>query len=468
MLGDQAMRVIRWAMLSSIAVLLSASVQAAEMELAPSPPGNGAAAQGPPDAAATTPFPAGAQAAATDTTASAGTPQAAVAPDPAPGPAADPKPWKLPQPCLTQELGIDISGWLEPGVTLNTLSPRDRWNGPVATNDRSNDFELNQFWLAFVRPVKTDGDGFDIGGRVDLSYGTDWRYGDSPGLEQRIDYQHQLYGLILPQMYVEVGIDDLTIRLGHYAASIGYEIVPAPANFFYSHSYAMGYSEPILVTGGRAEYKLSDNWSVNAGLNDGWGNFEDPDNALDFLGGVNWQNDEKTTSLSYQFTFGREGIFGHEPPTGTNQIYDGALVFKEQLTKKLLYVAQNNMGFDSEGDLRTGGFARWYGLAQYLIYTINPKLSAGTRIEWFRDEEGSRVAGVGNLNYGWMGAPGFAGTFTELTFGLNYRPNLNFVIRPEIRCDWYSGSTNVDGQLPFGDGTRSQQLLLATDMIFTF
>jgi hypothetical protein len=389
------------------------------------------------------------------------TPDAA-SPDPAPAPPPDPKPWKLPQPCLLQALGIDTSGWLEPGTTINTLSPRDRWNGPVYTNDRSNDFELNQFWLTFERRVKTDGDGFDIGGRVDMCYGTDWRYGDSPGLEQRIDAQNQLYGLVLPQMYMEIGINDLTIRLGHYAACMGYEIVPAPANFFYSHDYALGYSEPVLVTGGRAEYKVSDNWSVNAGLNDGWGNFEDPNNAFDFLGGVNWQNDEKTTSLSYQLTFGREG------PTGNNQIYSGALVFKRQLTKKLLYVVQSNIGCDDEGNPRTGGFACWYGACQYLLYTITPKLSAGARVEWFRDEEGSRVAGIGNLNYGWMGKPGFAGTFTEITFGLNYRPNLNFVIRPELRCDWYDGSTNLDGQLPFGDGTRSQQLLLATDMIFTF
>jgi hypothetical protein len=304
---------------------------------------------------------------------------------------------------------------------------------------------------------------------VDVVYGTDWRYGDDPGLEQRIDAQNQLYGLVIPQMYMEVGINDLTVRLGHYASSLGYEQVPAPANFFYSHSYELAYAEPILLTGGRADYKLSDNWSVNGGLNDGWNNFEDPDKAFDFQGGVNWQNDEKTTSLSYEFIVGHEGIGGVAPPPGTtNEVYDAALVFKQQVTKKLLYVAQNNMGFDSEGDPRTGGSARWYGLAQYFIYTINPKLSAGTRVEWFRDEEGSRVAGVGNLNDGWMGAPGFEGTFTELTVGLNYRPNLNLVIRPELRCDWYSGSTNLAGQLPFGDGTRSQQLLLATDMILTF
>ncbi len=86
-------------------------------------------------------------------------------------------------------------------------------------------------------------------------------------------------------------------------------------------------------------------------------------------------------------------------------------------------------------------------MAQYLIYTINPKWSAGTRIEWFRDDDGDRVAGVGNVNLGWTAAPGFVGTFTEWTTGLNYRPCPNLVIRPEIRCDWYSGSAQQPGPI---------------------
>ena len=40
----------------------------------------------------------------------------------------------------------------------------DRWNATVLTNDRSNEFEMNQLWLAFVRPVKADGCGWAIGG----------------------------------------------------------------------------------------------------------------------------------------------------------------------------------------------------------------------------------------------------------------------------------------------------------------
>ena len=62
-------------------------------------------------------------------------------------------------------------------MTFNSLSPTNRWNGPVFTNDRSNEYEMNQLWLGWERAVKTDGCGWDIGGRIDLMYGSDWRYG---------------------------------------------------------------------------------------------------------------------------------------------------------------------------------------------------------------------------------------------------------------------------------------------------
>ena len=133
--------------------------------------------------------------------------------------------WTIPQPTVFKTLGITLYGWLDQGATLNTLSPRDRWNGPVDLNDRSNEYELNQFWVGVERKVKTDGCGFDIGGRIDVMYGTDWRYGDCAGLEQNYDAQNQLYGLVLPQFYAEVGYNDLTVKIGHYAALMGYELV---------------------------------------------------------------------------------------------------------------------------------------------------------------------------------------------------------------------------------------------------
>ena len=66
-------------------------------------------------------------------------------------------------------------------------------------------------------------------------------------------------------------------------------------------------------------------------------------------------------------------------------------MFRRDLTDNLLYVVQPNSGTEQGADPRTHGYGKWYGLDQYLIYTINPKLSVGSRVEWFRDEDGDRV-----------------------------------------------------------------------------
>ena len=209
---------------------------------------------------------------------------------------------------MLKELGIVQYGWLEQGATFNSLSPMNRWNGPVSTNDRSNEYEMNQLWLGWERPVKTDGCGWDIGGRIDLMYGSDWRYGECYGLETNLDAPNHLYGFILPQFYMEVGYNDLTVKMGHFAPSIGYEVVAAPGNFFYSHSYALGYSEPVLVTGLQADYKLSNHWNVIGGFNNGFNEFEDQNGMLHFLGGAKWHNDEHKVSLSLMTDIGPQMI----------------------------------------------------------------------------------------------------------------------------------------------------------------
>ena len=60
-------------------------------------------------------------------------PQTAEATPPAAAAAASqaPEAWHLPEPQVLKDLGIIQFGWLEQGVTFNSLSPTNRWNGPV-------------------------------------------------------------------------------------------------------------------------------------------------------------------------------------------------------------------------------------------------------------------------------------------------------------------------------------------------
>ena len=379
-----------------------------------------------------------------------------------------PKPWTIPQPRFLADHKINMGGWLQQGITLNAWDPADRYNGPIATNDRSGEYQLNQLWLYFVRPTKTDGCGFDIGGRVDVVYGEDWRFGQCTGLETRFDSPNSFYGLVLPQFYLEVAYNDLTVKMGHFATLTSMEVVPAPANFFYSHSYLMtGYFDPLLVTGLQAEYKLTDNWTAVGGFNRGWQFFENPFGTLNFLGGAKWASDDKRSVFSLMVIDGPTMTFG-----GFHDETSVIMYYTHQFNERLSWGSQVTVGTEAHGATIPGHDRdTWYGTEQILTYKLNPKWGLGMRYEWVQDNAGSRIAGIGNVlgtDKGWGGLPGFAGSFSDLSLGVNYRLNPNFILRPEVRWDWYSGNPNPAGQLPFGDLAHSTQFTTGLDLVATF
>jgi len=376
-------------------------------------------------------------------------------------------PWTLPQPCILQNMGIKMGGWLQQGVTVNGMGREQGFNGPVGTNDFNGEYQMNQMWLFFDRPMQNDGCGWGLGGRVDMIYGTDWRFGINHGLEDRINaFDRQSYGLVIPQMYMEIGYDDLSVKLGHMDDLLGYENVPAVLNPLYSHAYAMAFSEPLLVTGVIATYKLTEHFSVWGGFTRGWMQWEDYNGALDYMFGFKWTNQCKGTELDWGL------CQGPQDPLGQQDRIVSVFVLKQKLGEKWQYIFQQDYGVQKNSLAGTGpvGDAAWYGINQYFLYTINPKWKAICRAEWFRDDDGVRVFGpppAAGIR-AWPEGPGFAGNFSELTLGLNYRPHSNVLFRPEVRWDWYHGSTNVDGQLPFGAGDSSHQFLFGVDMIVTY
>lgn len=376
--------------------------------------------------------------------------------------------WKMPQPCLFQKLGIKTGGWVEAGLTLNSEHPVDKYNGPVLANDRDREPQLNELWLYFERAIDTGGCGFDIGGRVDIFYGTDWRVAQYHGfgLEDRINRGTSLYGFSPAQFYMEVGVNKLSLKMGRMTGILGYEIIPPVGNFFYSRSYAFSYAEPLLITGMMAKYPMSDRLTVLAGFHQGIHRFEDNNNVMNFQGGFTWTSCDGRDSLAYAVDTGRNDAAAVEDE------YVHSIVFKHQVSKRLLYVLQNDLGHRNNVAGLGGADAEWYGINQYLLYTINPCWSAGIRAEWLRDDDGVIVLGLDNLpqGRGWTGAPGYAGNFYEVTLGLNWTPNSSVSIRPEARWDWYDGLANAAGPypLPYDDGTSRNQFTFAVDLIYTF
>ena len=389
------------------------------------------------------------------------------APPPPPGPMIG-----LRQPQCLQNMGMSVSGWVEQGITVNGDHPANAFNGPVATNDLDREYQMNQFWMTLDRPVNTGGHGFDVGGRIDAAYGTDWRWNMNNGLENHLNGPDgQTYGVLLPQAYAAVAYNELTVKLGTFETIMDYESLPAHANFFYSHSYCFTYGVPHLLTGMLAEYKMDENWSVQGGFNRGWSQFDNDNQSLDFLGGFRWQSSDQRTIVSYSLSNGPQNVNGNMTGAGNGFVY--SLVIQEKLGAHSEYVLVHDLGVENNA-MADGGQAEWYGLNQYYIYTLNSQWAACVRAEWFRDQDGVVVAGPGNVPgvRAWSGH-GFEGNFYELTAGLNWQPHPNVIFRPEVRYDWYDGGTGGYGAsnqsgLPFNDGRSSTQFLTAADLILRF
>jgi len=390
--------------------------------------------------------------------------------------------WKLFDDECLKCRNINIAGWLAQSYTWNTASPNDRWNGPVTWTDRSNEYQLNQLYLFAEKTTDTEGCGFDLGGRIDFLWGTDNRFTTASGLETRAQFQqpkwstYRFYGLAMPQAYVEAAYNDLKVKVGHFYAPVGYEVVPTTGNFFPNLPYTFQYGEPFTFTGVHAIYALNDKTSIGAGLTQGWDNF---DNSTPNTGGfVTYaETFESGASLAYAAVFTNEptqsGIF--------RQRYLQTVAYSRPLNRiseRLTYVAQSDFGFQNDA-LLNGDDAKWYGLNQYLFYKVSDCMTYGVRAEWFRDQDGYRVGGFlggtnpvpGDVSAGSLrGLPltrsGYTGSFYEVTFGANWKYSANTTVRPYARFDWFSGtSTGGPGTLPFADGNGNSQTLLGFDVV---
>jgi hypothetical protein len=361
--------------------------------------------------------------------------------------------------------GIRLRGWLNGGFMGNTSSPGSGFNGPYNAVDQSNEGTLNQLYLVAEKDLPQCENG--IGGRIDVLYGVDAFLAESIGMEKRSDgsahWNDGEYGLAIPQAYVSFGRQDLSIQVGHFYSVVGYEGLMAPDNFFYSKSYSYQFAGPFTHWGGQATWKPSDAWTVQAGVHNGWDALDRVSDRPGFVGKIRY-DDDSGAWMSFAITTGDEA----NDPAGLGLAADFSnrtrysFLMSLPVTCQLEYVFHHWLGVQENGT-PSGGRADWYGIDQYLYYTLNDCWKVGARFEWFHDQNGTR-AGLNrpqNPNV----AP-FTGNFYSLSCGLNYSPCENLVIRPELRADWFSqDGTN---RLPYSDGTDDTQFMLGVDAILSF
>jgi hypothetical protein len=353
------------------------------------------------------------------------------------------EPWKL---FGTTCSGITVGGWVSVGGYANAHGTPS--NGILGFNNVGDGFTMPQLWGFMEKAVDTGGCGWDLGGRVDYVFGADGPDTQSfggVGWDNDWDTSRD-YGSAIPQLYVEVGYNDWTVKAGHFFTIIGAEVVQAPDNFFFSHAYSHIYGEPFTHTGALAAYHGRENWTFYGGWTAGWDTgFENPDGASTFLGGASYKACDNST-VTYALSAGDLGL-------GGGDIYLHSIVLETSLTQRLLWTIQSDLGVES--GLANASDNYWGGVNQYLVYTLNECWALGMRFEWFYDRNGARVPA------------GRTGNYYNLTAGVNYRPHANVIFRPELRYDWFSGAFNP-GSLPFDNGQDNEQFSGGFDFIFTF
>ena len=365
-------------------------------------------------------------------------------------------PWTLPQPEYLKDRNITVGGWLSGGIYGNQYGAPS--NGPVGLRNVGDGFTMDQVWFYAERKTDTKGCGWDFGGRVDYLFGTDapdtqafgdrsWDYGWNTSRD---------YGSAMPQLYGEVAYNDVKVKIGHFYTPIGYEVVQAPGNFFYSHSYSHTFGEPFTHTGALASYQPNDKVTYYGGWVDGWDQgFANDNHGSTFLGGLSLNLSEKAT-LAWYVSAGQLGNGEAFVGAASGDLYYNCLIFTYKLNEQWTYVFDHELGTNSNVDPQNGVDNQWYEVNNYLIRKLNDCWSLAGRMEWFQDPQGARVT-----------AGSSRGDYFALTGGVNYKPHANITIRPEIRYDWFDAFAGTTS-LPFNDGTSSSQFSGGFDMIFTY
>lgn len=305
---------------------------------------------------------------------------------------------------------VNVGGWLSAGYHSESND---------LFNDRPDELNLHQGWL-FMEKAATDASPW--GFRADIVYGIDGAdtqaFGNNPGVwDFDNGFDHGSYAWAIPQLYGEIKLGDWNIKAGHFFTVVGYEGVAAPGNFFYSHSMTSYLSEPFTHTGAIASREF-DKWTVYAGWTLGWDTgFDQLNSGNNWLGGFSYDVMDGM-SLTYLSSVGNLGSRGDDA-------YFHSLVLNMDLTDKLQYVVQSDvLRVDSTGEDN-------FGINQYLLYTMSDKVSVGARMEWWKGDVLTGYAPHGGV----LPADGSL-SYYAATFGVNYRPKSNLVLRPEVRVDW--------------------------------
>lgn len=316
-----------------------------------------------------------------------------------------------------KDCGITVAGWMSLGYQN---APDGAFTGNGASLTQRGEWtnvNINQLYL-YLAQAADGSEGIGFGWRADFLYGVDGGDAQSFGNNfGRFDFQnafnHGPYEWAIPQLYGEVAMGNLSVKLGHFYTPIGYEVVTTPDNFFFSKQINFYNSEPFTHTGALATYKVNDKLSVIGGWTLGWDTgFDQQFRGSNALYGLSYAVSDNTSVVFA----GAVGEFGVRGNGAINSV-----ILSQKWSDKLTTVHQFDvLNTNNPVDFTVDGVAGdSHGFINYAFYQLTDKAKAGVRHEWYKAD------GVSHYT---------------LTYGVNYQLTKCILLRPEMRHNWAPGN----------------------------
>lgn len=368
--------------------------------------------------------------------------------------------------------GIQIYGWLNAGANVSTSNGGGYSNFPEAYAERQG-FELDQEVLYIERqPDTVQTDHVDWGFRISALYGLDYRFTTSNGfLSNQLLGKNQENGFDAPMFYFDLYVPQVAqgmdIRVGRYISLPDIEAQLAPNNYTYSHSLTYTF-DCYTQLGINATITLSDHWMVQAGLSPGCDTMP-------------WTSSAKLTAnfcVGYTWRSGKDNLYGCD-----NSLNDGKYAYNNLQAFYLTWyhkygeyskwhsATESWYQFEKQTPnvnnpigqslLITGAngaickaidevtcYAPDYAIVNYQEYQASKHDYVSIRNEFFDDFVGQRT--------------GFKTPYTEHLLGWGHWVGTTVLFRPELR---FERSYDVPA---YNNGTKKNQLTLASDVLFFF
>jgi hypothetical protein len=362
---------------------------------------------------------------------------------------------------------VQIYGWVNFSGNISTSHPSktsENGNFPLIYDLRPNRMELNQIVLYLERLAnENQTDHIDWGFRISALYGLDYRFTTTYGFLSDQLLKHNSYsGFDMPMIYLDLYIpfvaQGMNIRIGRIISEPDIEAQLAPNNLMASHSLLYGFDnycqEGIFTT-----TKLNDQWTFQLGISDGtdvalWQN--DPGRQVTGTAMIQWTSPNQMDSIyagDNNFNNGKFGYNNLQQIVGTwthkfnDKIYTATEAWYMYMNDAIDHPT-SEVPFQGGSFPVRNGYAPEWAVLNYTMFRIAPSAFFTVRNEYFKDKVGSRT--------------GFATDYSEHSIGITWWPDKLITIRPELRYD------HSYAERAFDNGTRHNQLVFMTDVIFHF